>query len=105
MLIVAAQQLKAQQLVVAGHEALNLIEDGERIEGRKLRLEILRREPHGMPVGFARLRAAGLTDICAQPALSKWNECVNGMSHLVSEPDDQLEIRPRAGLISSFVDE
>ena len=99
MLIVSAQQLQAQQLVVARHESLNLVEDREGIEGRELRLEVVCGEPDGVTVGLAGLRSARLADVCAQP-FAEGNECLDRMTHLVGEANDELEVAARAGLIT-----
>ena len=62
MLIVAAEQLQAEQ-VVAGHEPLNFIENGEGIKGRQLGFEIVGGEPDGVTIRLARLCAAGLAHV------------------------------------------
>src|ERR1700744_4514492 len=57
MLVVAAQQLQAQQLVISRHEPLNLVEDRKRIKRRKLRLEVVAGEPDSGTVGLSGLPA------------------------------------------------
>src|SRR5581483_8220145 len=99
MLIVSAEQLQAQQLVVTRHKALDLVEYCEWIEGRELRLEVLRREPDGVTVGLAGLCAARLPNVRPQPALAERHERLDGMAHFVGKANDELEVRSRAGLI------
>ncbi len=53
VLVVAGEQLQAEQLVVAGDEALDLVEDGDGVEGAEARLEVVGGEPDGVAVGFA----------------------------------------------------
>src|SRR5438309_117334 len=72
VLVVAAEKLEAQQ-VIARNEALNLIENSERVERTEFRLEIVRLQPHGVAIGFAGLCAAGLAHVGTQ-ALAKRNQ-------------------------------
>ena len=49
------------------HQPLNLIKRRVRIERAQLRLKIIRRKPHRVPVRLARLRAARLPHVCPCP--------------------------------------
>src|SRR5229473_1210377 len=62
VLVVAAEELEAEQ-VVAGDEALNLIEDSPGIEGAQLGLEIVSGEPDCVTICFAGLCASGLAHV------------------------------------------
>ena len=103
MLIVAAEKLKAQQ-VVAGDEALNLVENCERIERAELRFEVVGGEPDGVTVGLAGLCATGLAHVGAN-AFAEGHECANVRAHLVGDADDHLEVSADAGAVAGLVDE
>ena len=60
--VVAAEEIEAVELV-AGNEALDLVEDSERIEGAEARLKAVGGEPDGVTVGFPGLCAAGLAEV------------------------------------------
>src|SRR5579862_1027020 len=60
--VIAAEKVKPVQLV-AGHEALDFIENGKRIERTKFGLEAVGCKPDGMAIGFSGLRAAGLAEV------------------------------------------
>src|SRR5580658_5881237 len=102
MLVVAAQQLQTQQFVVTGNQSLNLVEDCERIKWRELRFEVVRGQPNGVTISLAGLRSARLTNICAKAA-AKRNERLHRMTHLVREPNDELEIAACTCLVGSLV--
>ena len=53
--------------VVARNQPLNFIQHGHRIVWAHLGLEVVRRKPHGVAVGFARLRSARLAHVGAGP--------------------------------------
>ena len=57
--------MEAAELVIAGNETLDLVEDSEGVEGRDFGLEVVGGEPDGVAVGFAGLGAAGLTEVGA----------------------------------------
>ena len=90
VLVVAAEKLETQQ-IVAGHEALNLVEDCKRIERAQLRLEVVGGEPDGVTVGLAGLRAAALAHVGAE-AFAEGNERAHVRAHLVGDPHDHLEV-------------
>ena len=66
VLVVAGQELQAEELVVARDETLDLVEDGEGVEGAELGLEVVRGDPDRVAVGFARFRTAGLALVSAE---------------------------------------
>ena len=55
MLIVAAEELEAEEFVIAGDDALDFVEDGEGVEGRELGFKVVGGEPDGVAVGFSGL--------------------------------------------------
>ena len=104
VLVVAGQKLEAQQ-VVAGDEALDLVEDGEGIEGAELGLQVVGGEPDSVAVGLAGLRAAGLAHVGAEAPLPKGTSCLNVRAHLVGEADDHLEVGADAGAVCGLRDQ
>ncbi len=103
VLVVAGEKLEAQK-VVAGDEALDLVENREGIEGAELWFEIVGGEPDGVTVGLAGLRAAGLAHVGAG-AFAEGDEGVHVGAHLVGDADDHLEVGADAGAVSGFVDQ
>ena len=103
VLVVAAEKLQAKQ-IVAGDEALDLVEDREGIEGAELGLEVVGGEPDGVTVGLAGLRAAGLAHVGAE-AFAEGDECLHIRAHLVGDADDHLEVGADAGAVARLVDQ
>ena len=68
---------------VAGNEAGDFIQHGERIEGAEFGLEAVGLEPDGVAVGLAGLRAARLAEIGGDAARFA---CPKGTSVLTSTP-------------------
>ena len=104
MLVVAGEELQAHEVVVAGDEALDLVEDGGGVEGAEARLEVVGGEPDGVAVGLAGLRAAGLAHVGAGPAvrLAEGDELANVRAHLVGDADDHLEVGADAGAVGGL---
>ena len=96
------EQLEAEE-IVAGDEALDLVEDGAGIEGAELGLEVVRGQPDGVAVGFAGLRASGLAHVGAD-AFAEGNELCDVCAHPVGDADDHLEVGADAGAVAGFVD-
>ena len=102
MLIVAGEQIETRH-VVGGHQALNLVENREGIEGAEARLLMLRGEPYGVTIGFAGLRAAGLAEIGLHASRPEGNEVLDVRTHGRGEANDQLEIRANTGAVGGFL--
>jgi hypothetical protein len=103
-LIVAAEELEAEELVVAGDEALDLVEDGEGIEGAGFGLHVVGGHPHAVAIGFAGLRAAGLAEVGAE-AFAEGDEGFDVVAHVAGETNDELEVGAGACLVGGFGDE
>ena len=103
MLVVAGKELEAEEVLVAGDEALDLVEDGEGVEGAGTRLEIIGGEPNGMAVGLAGLGAAGLAEVSAGGS-AEGDEGGDVGAHLVGKTDDHLEVGADARAVGGLVD-
>ena len=99
--IVAAEEIEAVELV-AGDEALNLVEQRERIEGAELRLEAVGREPDGVAVGFARsARRATGRDRPVTPR-AEGNQRFDVGAHAAGEANEDFEVGFDAGAVGGL---
>ena len=71
--IVAAEKIHAVEFV-SGDQTLDLVEHRQRIEWAEPGLEAVSREPDGMAVGLAGLRAARLAEIGVDAGLAEGNQ-------------------------------
>src|SRR5271168_5425131 len=99
--IVAGQQLHARYLV-AGDQALNLVENSERIEGAQPRFKVLRGQPDAMTVRLAGLRTPGLPHVRVDSA-TEGNQLLGVRTHAIGEPYYQFKIGANAGPVSRLL--
>ena len=71
----------------------------------RLRLLILRGEPHAVTIGFAGLRATGLAEVGLNASLPEGNQALDVGTHRCGEANDQLEVRANAGAVGGFLHE
>ncbi len=103
VLVVAGQQVDPRN-VVARNQALNLVQNGGRLEGTHLRLQTVGLEPNRMAVGFARLCPARLAHIGAL-AGSEWDQLADIKSHGFGDAHDHFKIALRVGDLARLLHE
>src|SRR5260370_25960206 len=101
MLVVAGEELEGLD-VVAGDEALDLVEDGHGLERAEAWLEILSGEPYSVAIGLARLPAAGLAHVGAE-AFAEGNQRAHVGAGLVGDADDHLQLRPDPAAVACLL--
>src|SRR5581483_3854199 len=100
VLVITGDQVEARD-VVAGDQALNFVEHGNRIEGRHAGLEPVRFQPNSVTVRLAGLRAARLAHVGTRGA-AEGNQVVEFKAHLVGDANDDLKIRLGACQVAGF---
>ena len=101
--VVAREKIDAIESV-AGNEALDFVERGERIEGAEFGLEAVGFKPDGVPVGLAGLRAARLAEIAGGAAFAERNERADVDAHSAGESNEDFEVGFDACAVCGFAD-
>ncbi len=102
--VVAREKIDAIELV-AGNEALDFVEDGERIEGAEFGFKAVGFKPDSVPVGLARLRAARLAKIASGAAFAKGNKRADVDAHGAGEPNENFEVGFDACAVGGFAND
>jgi hypothetical protein len=101
MFAVSCEQIGAGN-IVAWNQTLNFVENGHRIKRAELGLKPMLFQPHGMAIGFTRLRAPRLAHVCPYAAAER-DEFPHLESHGIGNANDHFEIALGVGNFSSFL--
>ena len=101
MHIITAEKVQPIESV-GGHQSFDFVEECQRIKRAQLWLQTVRREPDSMPVRFAGLRTARLSQIGCHSALAEGNERLDVGTHAAGEANKDFEVGFHACAIRSL---